>query len=104
MAAMRMSARRQCAARSRVCEWQMVTVAPAFFDFWSSIAAIGLPTMFPRPRITASAPAILTPARSSNSCIPAGVQERKPVGSPSSSLPTLIGWNPSTSLLGSTAL
>ena len=46
-----MSARRQCAAMSRVAEWQIVTVALAPLPFWQSIAAIGLPTMLPRPRI-----------------------------------------------------
>ena len=37
-------------ARSFVCEWQMVTVAPAC----SSSIAIGLPTMLERPMTTAS--------------------------------------------------
>ena len=55
IAATRMSARRQCALMSRVAEWQIVTVAFAARPFWQSIAAIGLPTMFPRPRMTTSA-------------------------------------------------
>ena len=52
-AATRMSARWHTAPRSRVCEWQTVTVALAF----RSRAAIGLPTMFERPTTTALAPA-----------------------------------------------
>ena len=52
MAAMRMSAWRVTAARSRVFEWQMVTVAEAL----SSIMAAGLPTMSERPTTTAFCP------------------------------------------------
>ena len=102
IAAMMMSARRQCARMSRVAEWQMVTVALAPRAFWQSIAAMGLPTMLPRPRMTTSAPSVRTPERTSNSTTPAGVQGLKPVSSPSMSLPTLTGWKPSTSLVGST--
>ena len=76
---------------SRVAEWQMVTVLFAALPFWHSIAAIGLPTMLPRPRMTTSAPSVFTPERTSNSTTPAGVQGRKPVASPSMSLPTLTG-------------
>src|SRR5438094_756857 len=102
MAAIKMSARRQWAARSRVCEWQRVTVALACLAFWIRMAAIGLPTMLPRPSTTTSAPSILTCERMSNSCTPAGVQGRKPEVSPSISLPTLTGWKPSTSFCGKT--
>ena len=35
---------------------QRVTVALPYLDFCRRIAAIGLPTMSPRPRMTASAP------------------------------------------------
>ncbi|MOA35888.1 hypothetical protein D3C78_1573790 [compost metagenome] len=47
------SARRTCSARSRVREWQRVTVASALV----SSMAIGLPTMTERPITTASLPA-----------------------------------------------
>ena len=40
---------------------------------------------------TTSAPLVATPDRASNSMTPAGVQGRKPVGSPSISLPTFTG-------------
>ena len=53
IAATRMSASRVIAPRSRVFEWQMVTVA-----FWcSSSMAAGLPTMSLRPTTTACWPA-----------------------------------------------
>ena len=71
-----MSARRQCAATSRVRVWQMVTVAFAPFAFWSRMFAIGLPTMLERPTTTTSAPSIFTPDRTSSCWIPAGVQGR----------------------------
>ena len=57
-AAISTSARRQVAARSRVREWQWVTVALAA----SSSAASGLPTSCERPTTTASAPSSSTPA------------------------------------------
>ena len=69
----RKAARWQCALMSRVAEWQIVTVAFALRPFWHSIAAIGLPTMLPRPRITTSAPSVFTFERTSNSRTPAGV-------------------------------
>jgi len=102
IAAMMMSARRQWPLMSRVAEWQIVTVLFAPLPFWQSIAAMGLPTMLPRPRMTTSAPAVFTPERTSNSTTPAGVQGLKPVLSPSISLPTFTGWKPSTSLCGRT--
>ena len=54
MAATRMSAVRAIAGRSRVREWQIVTVA----FLCSSSAAIGLPTMSERPMTTACLPSI----------------------------------------------
>ena len=73
---------RQTAARSRVCEWQTVTVA--FFCISSSAA--GLPTMFERPTTTACLPSRSTPAASIMRRQPAGVQGAKQ-GSPLSSRP-----------------
>ena len=55
------SARRVCAARSRVLELQIVMVAPAC----SSSMAMGLPTMLLAPTMTASAPRRATPSDSS---------------------------------------
>ena len=52
MAATRISASRQTAARSGVFEWQMVTVACSC----SSSSATGLPTMSLRPTTTARRP------------------------------------------------
>ena len=78
-------------AMSREREWQTVTVALACLDFWMRIDAIGLPTMSPRPRITTSAPSVLTPLRMSNCWTPAGVQGANPLGSPSINFPTLTG-------------
>ena len=74
MAAIRMSARRVCAARSLVREWQTVTVQSAPFPGCINRAAIGLPTIVLRPRITASKPAVFTPLSISMTCTPAGVQ------------------------------
>ena len=62
-AAIRTSARRHTSARSRVREWQVVTVALAA----SSIAEIGLPTRSERPTTTASAPSSVTSWRRSSS-------------------------------------
>ena len=75
---MRMSASRVTAARSRVREWQIVTVA------WrcSRSAATGFPTMSLRPTTTARAPSIEMPAASRRRITPAGVQGGR-VGRPS---------------------
>ena len=54
------SASSVCRGRSRVCEWQIVTVA---FACWSRRWAIGLPTMSLRPMTTARAPSSSTGAR-----------------------------------------
>ena len=94
-AAMRTSARRQTSARSRVREWQIVTVALAPSRSW----AIGLPNRFERPTTTASAPSSCAPASSSSSITPVGVHGRRP-SRPSASSPALIGVSPSTSLPG----
>ena len=53
--------------------WQTVTVASPPGPFWSSSNAIGLPTICDRPRTTAWAPRVSTPAWSSNSRMPSGV-------------------------------
>src|SRR5437667_282169 len=74
MAATRMSARRHTPGRSRVFEWQTVTVA---LPLISSIAT-GLPTISLRPTTTASWPAIGMPLRLRISMIPAGVHGTKP--------------------------
>src|SRR6476620_3368997 len=62
-AAIRMSASRVTAGRSRVREWQTVTVALRC----RSRSATGLPTMSDRPTTTAFAPSISTPVRSRSS-------------------------------------
>src|ERR671922_2228789 len=90
------SARRHTAARSRVREWQVVTVALAA----SSSAASGLPTRSERPTTTASAPSSATSCLRSSSITPCGVQGRSP-GRPFASSPVAIGVSPSTSLAGS---
>src|SRR5579883_2768997 len=64
--------------------------------------ATGFPTMSLLPITTARAPFISMPLRRRISIIPAGVQGTKP-GRPWTRLPTLTGWNPSTSLRGSMA-
>ena len=69
------SARRQTPGRSRVREWQIVTVALAPSSSW----AIGLPKRFERPMTTASAPSSCAPASSSRIITPAGVHGRSPV-------------------------
>ena len=92
------SARRQTSARSRVREWQTVTVALAA----SSRRATGTPTSFERPTTTASAPSSSTPSWRSSSITPAGVQGTRP-GVPWASRPALTGVRPSTSLAGSIA-
>ena len=69
MAHTRMSARRHTPGRSRVFEWQMVTVALLLV---SSIA-VGLPTMSLRPTTTASAPGMVMSLRRRISMMPAGV-------------------------------
>ena len=77
-AAISTSARAHTARRSRVREWQTVTVALAA----SSSCAIGLPNRFERPTTTASAPSS-SPRRSRSSSItPSGVHGRSP-GRPS---------------------
>ena len=68
-AATRRSPCRVIAARSRVFEWQIVTVAPAF----TSISAMGLPTMVERPTITACIPSTAMPSCSSIFITPQGV-------------------------------
>ena len=60
---------------SRLREWSTVTVASACGSFCRRIAAIGLPTMLPRPRTTTSAPFVSTPLRIRSSWTPAGVHE-----------------------------
>jgi hypothetical protein len=86
MAATRMSAWRVIAPRSRVFEWQMVTVA-----FWlSSSIAAGLPTMSLRPTTTACRPLMGISLRLRISIIPAGVQGAS-AGLPACKRPALIG-------------
>ena len=84
-----MSARRQTPARSRVREWQTVTVALAF----RSRLASGLPTRIERPTTTASAPSGSTPAWRSSSITPCGVHGTRP-GRPWASRPALAGGQP----------
>ena len=98
MAATRMSAAEATAGRSRVREWQTVTVACRC----SSRAAIGFPTMSLRPMTTARRPSMGMPDRSSSSTTPDGVPGAK-AGRFCVSRPTLTGLNPSTSLAGSMA-
>ena len=64
----------------RVREWQTVTVALPPGPSCSSRAAIGRPTMLDRPTITAFAPVVSTPLRSSSCCTPYGVAGRNPDG------------------------
>ena len=90
------SASRQMAGRSRVREWQMVTVALRP----KSSRAVGRPTMVLRPTTTARAPSSGTPAWSSRASTPAGVHGTR-YGRPDARRPTLTGWKPSTSLRGS---
>ena len=82
------SARPTVAARSRVFEWQTVTVASAP----SSSAAIGLPTMFDRPTTTAFAPASGRRASSISFITPKGVQATKR-GSPMQQAANVLGVN-----------
>src|SRR6266436_2689958 len=89
-----MSARRRISGRSRVLEWQMVTVALACIRR----RAMGLPTMSLRPRTTALAPSISISLRRRISMQPAGVQATRP-GRPLTRRPRLTGWKPSTSLV-----
>src|SRR5204863_286768 len=65
----RTSASSVSCARSRVREWQIVTVAFAC----SSRCAIGLPTMSLRPTTTACAPSSGTRCSASSAMIPSGV-------------------------------
>ena len=58
--------------------------------FCIRIEAIGLPTKFPRPKITTSAPSTRVPERIRSSCTPAGVQGLNPLSSPKMSLPALM--------------
>ncbi len=81
-------------------EWHTVTVALPPGPSWSNSAAIGLPTMFERPTITACAPDVSTPARTSISLHARRRAGRKPLGSPTNTLPTFTGWKPSTSFAG----
>ncbi len=97
-AATMMSARRHSAARSRVRECPMMTVALAA----SNSEAIGRPTIVDRPTIRARAPSSATPACDNNRITPAGVQGTI-AGSPMASRPTFSGWKPSTSFPGSIA-
>ena len=64
---------------------------------------MGLPTILLRPTTTQRLPRISMPDRSSIWMTPAGVQLTSAVSSPMADLPTLTGWNPSTSLAGSIA-
>ena len=82
IATTRMSAERQTAGRSRDLEWQTVTVASPPFPCWISRLAIGLPTMFDRPTMTALAPLVSMPERISICCTPKGVAGLSAVGSP----------------------
>ena len=82
---------RQTPGRSRDFEWQMVTVASPPLPCWISRLAIGLPTMFERPTMTALAPLVSIPDRISICCTPYGVAGLSAVGSPMLSLPTLTG-------------
>jgi hypothetical protein len=68
-AATRMSAWRVIAPRSRVFEWQIVTVAPAL----SSSSDMGFPTIVERPTTTACDPSMGTPSCSSIFMTPHGV-------------------------------
>ena len=91
-AATRISARRATAGRSRVREWAIVTVQFCA----SSNCAIGLPTMFERPMMTASLPDSVRPSAAQACSIriiaPAGVQGRSArFISPIDASPTLIG-------------
>src|SRR5262249_47529550 len=74
IAATRTSAPPTSAARSRVREWQIVTVA------WrsSSRKAAGLPTRLLRPTTVARAPLSSTPVLSSRRMMPSGVHGRRP--------------------------
>ena len=96
-AAISTSASRQTAPRSRVREWQCVTVALAA----SSSCASGLPTRIERPITTARAPSSDAPASLSSSITPAGVQETIASARPCISSPAFTGVIPSTSLAGS---
>ena len=77
---------RTTAGRSRVREWASVTVASRPLSV--SMIESGRPTSVERPTMTISAPAHSTPASSSNSSTPAGVQARK-LGSPFASRPAV---------------
>ena len=72
MATTSMSACLVTSGRSRVREWQMVTVASRC----KSNSATGRPTMLLRPTTQARAPEISTPSRTSSSMMPDGVQGR----------------------------
>ena len=71
-----MSAWRTTAARSRVFEWQIVTVAFACI----SSRAMGFPTMSLRPSTTACAPSMAMPLRRRISITPEGVHATRPAG------------------------
>ncbi len=98
IAATRMSAVAATRASSTVLEWQTVTVQCSR----NNSTAIGLPTMLLRPSTTARRPTSGISLRLSNSMMPAGVQGTNP-GKPVNNRPAFSGWNPSTSLRGSTA-
>ena len=95
IATIRISARFATSLRSFVRECATVTVPFSR----SKRAAIGLPTILLRPMITHSFPSIEILDLFKSWMIPAGVQDKNPF-SPIQSLPTLTGWNPSTSLSG----
>ena len=82
IAAITMSARFTCAARSVVREWQIVTVASPPAPGRSRSAAMGRPTIVLRPITTACAPRVSTPLRSSSSRTPIGVHGTNPLRSP----------------------
>mmetsp|Transcript_32862 Transcript_32862/g.97833 ORF Transcript_32862/g.97833 Transcript_32862/m.97833 type:complete len:299 (-) Transcript_32862:433-1329(-) len=96
MAATTMSARRTCAGRSAVREWQTVTVASIDWSRW----ATGMPTMLDRPSTTTSLPATWISDRCSSSTQPAGVHGSARGGSPPRRhiRPMFSAENPSTSL------
>ena len=91
-----MSACRTSPGRSRVAEWQIVTVQRAI----RSSSAIGRPTMFDWPMTTACLPARSSPVSFSSRMQPHGVHGRS-TGILRTSRPTLYGWKPSTSFCGS---
>ena len=92
----RISALLVIAARSWVCEWQIVTVA----SWRMSTRAVGLPPILLRPTTTALRLAIGIPASCNTVRITSAVEGMK-LGKPSSRFPALRGPRPSTSFSGS---